>query len=157
MKTSIVAGSLLTALSLAGTLAAQQVAADVVVRSGPVAGHVVIGNEYSTYRRPVVHRRAPERVIVVERVAPRVVIVERLRHRKHFHGRNWRAQGFRPVVVYYREGRYYDRYVRGWPTMREVVVYERNGRLYNECEDRDHDNDHDRYDRDRDDDRHWND
>jgi hypothetical protein len=157
MKTSIVAGSLLTALSLAGTLAAQQVAADVVVRSGPVAGHVVVGNEHSTYRRPVVYRRAPERVIVVERVSPRVLVVERLRHRKHFHGRNWRAQGFHPVVVYYREGRYYDRYVRGWPTMREVVVYERNGRLYNECEDRDHDNDHDRYDRDRDDDRHWND
>jgi hypothetical protein len=162
MKTSIVAGSLLTALSLAGPLAAQQVAADVVVRSGPVAGHVVIGNEYSTYRRPVVYRRAPERVIVVERIAPRVLVVERLHHRKHFHGRNWRAQGFRPVVVYYREGRYYDRYVRGWPTMREVVVYERNGRLYQDCDDRGHDDDHDRYDRDRDDrdreyDRHWND
>ena len=150
MKTSIVAGSLLTALSLAGPLAAQQVAADVVVRSGPVAGHVVIGNEYSTFRRPVVYRRAPERVIVVGRVAPRVLVVERLRYRKHGHGRNWRADGFRPVVVYYREGRFYDRYVRGWPSMREVVVYERNGRLYRECDDRDHD-DH-RYD-----DRHWHD
>ena len=80
MKTSIVAGSLLAALSLAAPLRAQQVAADVVLRSGPVAGHVVIGDGYSTYRRPVVYR-APARVIVVERVVPRVVVVERLGHR----------------------------------------------------------------------------
>ncbi|MEP6688785.1 MAG: hypothetical protein ABJC36_10585 [Gemmatimonadales bacterium] len=144
MKTSIVAGSLLTALTLTVPLQAQQVAAHVIVRSGPVAGHVVIGNGYSTYRRPVAYR-APERVIVVERVAPRVLVVERVRHGKH--GRNWRAQGYRPVVVYYRDGRYYDRYVRGWPEMHQVVVYQRNGRLYRECDD----------DRDRHDNRHWDD
>ena len=57
MKTSIVAGSLLAALSLVAPLQAQQVAADVVVRSGPVAGRVVVGDGYSTYRRPVVYRR----------------------------------------------------------------------------------------------------
>lgn len=159
MKTSIVAGSLLTALSLAVPLHAQQVAADVIVRSGPVAGHVVIGDGYSTYRRPVVYR-APERVVVVERVAPRALVIERVRHGKHRHGRHWRAQGFRPVVVYYRDGRYYDRDVRGWPEMRQVVVYERNGRLYQECDD---DRDHDRYHHDRDDrrdrydDRQWDD
>ena len=45
------------------------------------------------------------------------------------------------MVVYYRDGRYYDRYVRGWPEMREVVVYERNGRLYREWDD-----DRDRHD-----------
>jgi hypothetical protein len=129
MKTSIVAGSLLTALTLAAPLHAQQVAARVVVRSGPVAGQVVISNGYSTYRRPVA-RRAPERVIVVERVVPRVLLVERVRHRRHGHARDWRAQGFRPIVVYYRDGRYYDRYVRGWPEVRQIVVYERNGRLY---------------------------
>jgi hypothetical protein len=161
MKTSIVAGSLLTALTLTVPLHAQQVAADVIVRSGPVAGHVVIGNGYSTYRRPVVYR-APERVIVVERVAPRVLVIERVRHGrhgKHGHGRNWRAQGFRPVVVYYRDGHYYDRYMRGWPEMRQVIVYERNGRLYRECdEDRDGHRDHDRYDdRDRYNDRQWDD
>jgi hypothetical protein len=146
MKTSIVAGSLLAALTLAGPLHAQQVAARVVVRSGPVAGHVVIDNGYSTYRRPVV-RRVPERVIVVERVVPRILIVERVRHGRHGHPRHWRAQGFRPIVVYYRDGRYYDRYVRGWPEMREVVIYERNGRLYR------FDDDH----RDWHDGRHWND
>ena len=116
MKTSIIAGSLLTALTLTVPLQAQQVAADVVLRSGPVAGHVVIGNGYSTYRRPVVYR-APARVIVVERVVPRVVIVERMGRRNHGFARSWRQQGYRQVVVYYRDGRYYDRYVRGWPEM----------------------------------------
>lgn len=155
MKTSIIAGSLLTALTLTVPLHAQQVAADVVLRSGPVAGHVVIGNGYSTYRRPVVYR-APARVIVVEHVVPRVVIVERVAHRHHRLARTWRQHGYRQVVVYYRDGRYYDRYVRGWPEMREVVVYERNGRLYREW---DHDRDrYDRYDRhDRYDGRHWDD
>jgi hypothetical protein len=142
MKTSIIAGSLLTALTLTVPLQAQQVAADVVLRSGPVAGHVVIGNGYSTYRRPVVYR-APARVIVVERLG----------HRNRGFARSWRQQGYRQVVVYYRDGRYYDRYVRGWPEMREVVVYERNGRLYREWEDdRDRHRDHDHHD-----DRHWSD
>ena len=155
MKTSIIAGSLLTALTLTVPLQAQQVAADVVLRSGPVAGHVVIGNGYSTYRRPVVYR-APARVIVVERVVPRVVIVERMGRRNHGFARSWRQQGYRQVIVYYRDGRYYDRYVRGWPEMREVVVYERHGRLYrawDDDRDRHHDRDrhYDRQDRDWDD------
>ena len=126
MKTSIVTGSLLAALSLVAPLHGQQVAADVVLRSGPVAGRVVIGDGYSTYRRPVVvYRRAPERVIVVERV----------HHRHPRHARNWRKHGYRPVTLYYASGRYYDRHVPGWPAMREVVVYERDGRFYRECDD----------------------
>ena len=140
MNTSIVAGSLLAALSLVAPLHGQQVAADVVVRSGPVAGRVVIGDGYSTYRRPVVYRRAPERVIVVERV-----------HRRYHRHAHWRKHGFRQVVVYYRDGRYYDRYVRGWPGMQEVVVYERDGRYYRECDDDFRGDRYDRYDRDRDD------
>jgi hypothetical protein len=124
MRTSIVAGSLLAALSLAAPLSAQRVSADVAVRSGPVAGRVVVGDGYSTYRRPMVYRRAPARVIVVERVY--------VRHRHTF--RNWSRHGFRQVVVFYRDGRYYDRYVRGGPPMREVVIYERNGRYYQVCD-----------------------
>ena len=42
MNTSIAAGSLLAALTLVTPLHGQQVSAGVVVRSGPVAGHVVI-------------------------------------------------------------------------------------------------------------------
>jgi hypothetical protein len=124
MRTSIVAGSLLAALSLASPLRGQ-VSADVAVRSGPVAGRVVVGDGYSTYRRPVVYRRAPARVIVVERVYVR----------RHHAARHWRRQGFHQVVVYYHAGRYYDRYQRGAP-MREVVIYERDGRYYHVCDER---------------------
>ena len=154
MNTSIVAGSLLAALMLA-TPVHGQVAADVVLRSGPVAGHVVVGDGYSTYRRPVVYRRAPERVIVVERYAPRVVVVERLRHHRKW--RHWRDHGYRPVTLYYRDGRYYDRADRRWADVRQVVVYERDGRFYRDCDDdRDQGRDYDRHDR-RDRDRDWDD
>lgn len=137
MKTSIVAGSLLAALSLVAPLQAQRVAADVVVRSGPVAGRVVIADGYSSYRRPVVYRRAPARVIVVERVYHR---------QRHL---DWRKQGYRQVVVYYQDGQFYD---RAWPGAREVTVYERDGGYYRDCDD-DHGRS-DRYDhRDRDHDR----
>jgi hypothetical protein len=121
MNTSIVAGSLLAALSLAAPLHAQQVAAHVVIRSGPVAGHVVVGDGYSTYRR------APARIIVVERVSGR--------HAGH--ARHWRKGGYREVTLWYSDGRYYDRYVRDWPPMRRVVVYERGGRFYRDCDDDD--------------------
>jgi len=127
MRTSIVAGSLLAALSFVGPLSAQRVSADVAIRGGPVAGRVVVGDGYSTYRRPVVYRRVPARVIVVERVYVR----------DHRALRHWQRHGFRPVVVYYRDGRYYDRDMRGGPPMREVVIYQRDGRYYHVCDARD--------------------
>ena len=132
MSTSIVAGSLLVALTLVAPLHAQGVVADVAVLHGSVAGHVVIGDGYSTYRRPVaVQRHAPVRVILIER--------EHRRH--HRHPRHWARLGYRPVTLYFIDGRYYDRPVHRWYGMREVVVYERGGRFY----------------RERDDDRRWND
>jgi hypothetical protein len=127
MRTSIVAGLLFVALSLAAPLSAQRVSADVAIRSGPVAGRVVVRDGYSTYRRPVIYRQVPARVIVVERVY--------LRHQSAL--RHWQRHGYRPVVVYYRDGRYYDRDVRGGSAMREVVIYERNGRYYDVCDERD--------------------
>ena len=162
MKASVVAGSLLSGLMLiALPMQAQQVSADVVLHGGPVAGRVVVGDRYSTYHRPaVVYRRPPvRRVIVVERPVARLIVVDRVhRHRpENF----WRRHGFRPVVLYYIEGRYYDRPIRR-PYVREVVVYERDGRYYQECDehpshgrghhDRDH-HDRDYHDRDR----HWDD
>jgi hypothetical protein len=124
MNTSIIAGSLIAALSLAAPLHGQQVAADVVIRTGPVAGHVVV-NGYSTYRRPVVvYRRAPARVIVVERIS----------HRQRGHGRDGWKRGYRAVTLWYGGGRYYDRYVREYPGLREVVVYERGGRFYRDAD-----------------------
>jgi hypothetical protein len=127
MRTSIVAGSLFAALSLAAPLSAQRVSADVAIRSGPVASRVIVGDGYSTYRRRVEYRPVPARVIVVERVY--------VRHRSAL--RHWQHHGYRPLVVYYRDGRYYDRYLRGGPPMRELVIYERNGRYYDVCDERD--------------------
>lgn len=148
MKASMVAGSLLSGLVLiASPLQSQQVSADVVIRGGPVAGHVVVGDGYSTYHRPpVVYRRPPvRRVVVVERYAPRVVVVERM-HR-HGSARHWKRHGFRPVVLYYVDGRYYDRPIRRGRDAREVLVYERDGRFYHDCEaDRYHDRDHRHHD-----------
>jgi len=91
---------------------------------------------------PSAYSRRPVRVVA----RPRVIVVERLvvdrRHRNRDAG--WvRRQGFRPVTLYYVDGRYYDRWFdrRG---IREVVVFTRGGRYY-----RDHDQNtrYDRYDR----------
>jgi hypothetical protein len=134
MKPGVFAGSLLTGLLLTGPVSAQQVAANIIVRGGPIAGHVTIADGYSSYRRPtVVEYRRPEarRMVVVERYAPRVIVVERVRH--HRHANYWARHGYRPVTVYYVDGRYYDRDVRG--RGRAVVVYEHDGRYY-ECDDR---------------------
>jgi len=154
MRTSIVAGSALAAslaaFAVAAPLQAQLVRADVVVGSGPVLGHVVINDGYSTYRRlPVVVYERPVRVIVVER----------FRNRGEW--RRWKRHGYHQISVFYDDGRYYD---RGRPGAREVVVYERDGRYYRDCDDdryddrdyrrddnyrdRDwhHDRDHDRWD-----------
>lgn len=120
MKTSTRAWSLVAGLALmAAPLHAQRVSAEVVVRGGPVAGRVAVGRGYSSYRPPV--RR------VVERQVPRVVRVERFRHR---HGKHWKRHGYREVVVYYIDGRYYDRAGWGHQRFQEVVVYERDGRFY---------------------------
>jgi hypothetical protein len=146
MRTSIAAGSLLTALIVGGPAQAQQVRADIILRSGPVASHVFIGNGYSTYgRQRVVYRRVPVRRVVL---APRVIVVERVRH--HGYG-DWRRFGYSPVTLYYIDGQYFERgFYR--PGLREIVVYERGGRYYREGDEnaryhRDHDErQHDRYD-----------
>jgi hypothetical protein len=126
MKTAIVMGGIALALTLQSPAAAQMVEAGVVIRTGPVAGHVVIAD-----REPVYHR--PERrVVVVERYAPRVLVVEHVRApRGRGHGW-WKNHGYRPVVVYYdlRHRRFYDGWHRDRRGIREVIVYERQGRYY---------------------------
>ena len=127
MKTSAVVWSLIAGLvSAAVPLHAQRVEADVVVRSGPVAGHVVIRDGYSTYRRPTARR-----VVVVER--PRIVVVDRV-HR-HRTAKHWSRRGYRPVTLYYRDGHYYDRWVGHRRGVRTIVVWERDGRYYHDCDD----------------------
>ena len=136
MKASTIAGSLVAGLVLAtSSVQAQSVAANVVVRSGPVSGHVILSNGYSTYRRDpvVVYRRPPERrVVVVQRYHPRVIVVERMRH--HRHKGHWERHGYRPVSLYYVDGRYYERYDGYRPGVVRVVVYERDGHYYRDCD-----------------------
>ena len=141
MYTSAAVRSLLAGLVLSAAAApvhAQRVEAGVVVHSGPVAARVIVRDGYSTYRRPVTRR-----VIVVER--PRIVVVEKV-HR-HRPARHWSRRGYRPVTLYYWDGRYYDRRVGHRPGVREVLVWERDGRYYEDgCDsDRHYHRDHDRH------------
>ncbi len=133
MNATVFAVSLLTGVVLTTPSSAQQVAANAVVRSRPVAGHAVVGNGYSTYRRPVVvvYRNPEARRVVVERYAPRVIVVERTRG--HGRGHYSTRHGYRPVTLFYVDGRYYDRRTDGH-VVREVVVYERGGRYYEACD-----------------------
>lgn len=146
MSARIVAASLLATLLAAAPAAAQTVAAEVLVRSGPVVGQVTVGDAYAAYRRrPVIVRRYPTArpIVVVEHYAPRVVVVERLHG--HRSSRAWARQGYRPVTLYYADGRYYDRWNERWPHADEVVVYERGGRFYRaDCEHRGKHHDGDR-------------
>jgi hypothetical protein len=132
MRLSILAGAVLVGLALIGSpLQGQRVSAEVGIHAGPVAGRVTLGDGYSTYhRRPIVVRRA-SRIVVVERYGPRVIVVERFRHRPSKH---WK-RGYRAVIVYYFEGRYYDRFNPYHPGARKIVVYERGGRFYRDWED----------------------
>ena len=40
--------------------------------------------------------------------------------------------GYREVIVYYIDGRYYDQNGWGYPRADEIVVFERDGRFYRE-------------------------
>ena len=139
MSARIVAGSLLAALLAAAPAAGQSVAADVLVHTGPVVGQVAVGDAYASYRRRpavIVHRRPVRRpVVVVAQYAPRVVVVERWQG--HRSSRAWARLGYRPVTLYYANGRYYDRWSERWPHADQVVVYERGSRYYlADCEHR---------------------
>ena len=111
------------------------------------------GRNSDVYRRPERRVVPRPRVIVVERV-----VVER---RGKARGHTWfRRNGYRPITVYYADGRYYDRWDNRWNSrrygrtaVREVVVYYRNGRYYRDWDSRDgrydgrYDGRDDRYDR----------
>lgn len=107
-----------------------QVSGRVVISSGPIWGHVVVGDPYLAYPYSghVVSRARPRRVIYADRYyydrGHRVIVVERRHGRGHGHGRG-HAYGHdrRPVVVYYDHDRhyYYDRYRPGLVEV-EVVV-----------------------------------
>ncbi len=148
MSARSVAGSLLATLLAAAPAAAQNVAADVRVHTGPVVGQVTVGDAYAAYRRRpavIVHRRPVARpVVVVGYYSPRVVVVERLHG--HRSSQAWARHGYRPVTLYYANGQYYDRWNERWPHADEVVVYERGGRYYvADCENRGQHDDRDHH------------
>ena len=137
MNANVLAGSLLFGLVLTTPIAAQEVAANIFVHSGPISGRIVLDHGYSTYRHPEARR-----VVLVERRAPRVIVVERVR--AHRHEGHWVHRGYRTVTLYYVDGRYYDRWVGG-RGVRAIVVYERNGRYFDPWDGhRDHPRDYDR-------------
>jgi hypothetical protein len=130
MRHLIPMGALAALLMAApGTAEGQRVSADVVVRSGPVRGRVVIGD------RPYAYRYDLDRRWNGRRYAPRHLRVHLIRvPRGRAHGW-WKRHGYRPVTVYYRAGRFYDRHDHRYLKRRglrfqRVVVWERRGRLY---------------------------
>ena len=133
----LISMSALVALFVAApaTAAGQRVTADIVLRSGPVRGHVVIGD------RPYGYRYDRHRPVVVHRHSVRVIHVHRFSApRGRAHGW-WKRHGYRPVTLYVHAGRFYDRYDfdrlhrRGLEFQR-VVVWERGGRFYHEAPER---------------------
>lgn len=137
--------SVLAGFTLLGSPTAAQVRGDVIIHSGPISGRVIIGPTYPRPHEVVVYRPLPaRRVMVVERYAPRVVVVER-GHRPHGRAHGWyRKHGYRPMTLYYHDGRFFDRvwYDRGYvrdPRFQVVVVYERGGRFYAPSDWRDYD------------------
>lgn len=125
MKANVVVGGIALGILLAaGPAHAQVVQAGVVIRSGPVTGHVVVARP-----RAAVIYREPPRHVVVHRYAPRAVVVERVYlPRRRTYGW-WRGYGYRPVVVYYEGGRYYNRRFDG-RRVRRIEVFERGGHYY---------------------------
>lgn len=119
----LVAGTAATLALCAVPLQAQTtVEGGVVVRSGPVTAGVDVGSPPPT----VVYTEPVREVIVVERMhVPR----------GNAYGW-WRKHGYRQVTVYYDGDRYYSRRYDRHPGLRAIVVYEREGRYYQE-EDRD--------------------
>lgn len=117
MKATILAGGIAATLALVALpLRAQTVEGGVVVQSGPVAAHVEVGSP-----PPAVVYAAPAReVIVVEHV-----------HVPHGKAHGWwKKHGYRQVTVYYDGDRYYSRRLEGRPGLREIVIYQREGRYY---------------------------
>jgi hypothetical protein len=123
MKARIAVGAVALGLALMSHPAqAQVVQAGVVIRSGPVYGHVVVGD-------PVVYPEPPRRVYVERPYPPRVIVVEAVR-RPRGHAYGWWQTHYRPIVVYYDGARYYDRWFGGRPGLRRIDGYQRGGRYY---------------------------
>jgi hypothetical protein len=142
MRSALVVGSAAFALLLSASPTSAE-SQTVIISNRPVAVTVPA--------RRVVQRGGWPRVIVVARID---LGGNRGRGRGHGYAygrmdqRGWRARGYRPVAVYYVDGRYYDRWddrFRG-RNVRQEMVYERGGRYYRDWDDDRYDSRNDRYD-----------
>jgi hypothetical protein len=136
MNAKMLAGGIAAMLALCALpLRAQTtVEGGVVVHSGPVTAGVDVG--------------PPPPAVVYAEPVREVIVVERLHvPRGNAYGW-WRKHGYRQVTVYYDGDRYYSRRFDRHPGLRALVVYEREGRYYQEGEDRDEHHGHGHHDHD---------
>jgi hypothetical protein len=135
MKASLFAASVGLGLLTAAPMQAQRVSAEIVIGSGPVAGHVIIGGP-RYYYRPTYFHRYPVRRVFIERRIPRVIVVERFHRGRGYYRHHGYRDHYRPVRAYYDNDRslYYDDNRSG---LREVTLYEQDGRYYHNDDDYD--------------------
>ena len=125
----------LVALSSSPTSAAAQVSGAVIVNSGPVQGRIAVGEPVFAPRPIIVYQPVYGRRIEVARYAQQVVFIER-GHGRHGKSARWyQRHGYRPVTLYYSQGRYFnlvsaDRRYRRGGDFRAGMVWERGGRFY---------------------------
>ena len=125
----------LIAFSASSTPVAAQVSGAVVVTSGPVQGRIAVGEPVFAPRPVIVYQPVRGRRMEVARYAQQVVFIER-GHGRHGKSVQWyQRHGYRPVTLFYAEGRYFDlvfadrAYRRGGYFI-PVTVWERGGRYY---------------------------
>jgi len=129
------AAFILVVFSISSTPVAAQVSGAVIVTSGPVQGRIAVGEPVFAPRPVIVYQPVRGRRMEVARYAPQVVFVER-GHGRHGKQAAWYGRhGYRPVTLFYSEGRYFtlisvDRAYRRGGYFLPVTVWERGGRFY---------------------------
>jgi hypothetical protein len=109
--------ALILGLAPAALRAQTTVEGGVVVRSGPVAAHVEVGNP-------------PPPVVVYHEPVREMIVVERIHEPEGNAYGWWKKHGYREVVVYYDGDGYYDHWFERRGGLRRLVIYERAGRYY---------------------------
>jgi hypothetical protein len=125
----------LLATSTSPTSVAAQVSGAVVVTSGPVQGRIAVGEPVFAPRPVIVYQPVRGRRVEVARYAQQVVFIERGHGRNGKSARWYQRHGYRPVTLFYSEGRYFDliyanRSYRRGGLFIPVTVWERGGRFY---------------------------
>jgi len=135
-QAAVLLGSVLVFTSLiSSTPAVAQVSGAIVIDGGPVRGEIAVGEPVFAPRPVIIYQPVYGRRMEVARYAPQVVFVERSHGRYGKPGEWYRRHGYRPVTLYYSEGRYFsliyaDRRYRWGGAFRPVTAWERGGRFY---------------------------